>query len=503
MLFQTPNAVTAVLVLQERNNCFKKRHNSLNDYYAFFGGIFLENQQLEKRYGLFTAICMVVGAVIGSGVFFKAQDILNYTGGNMLYGITAWIIGGTVMIFCVLSFADMASKNQKVNGVVDYAETTVGPYFAYSLGWYLSCMYYPTLTSVLSWVSARYTLVIFGHNDTSGGLCMTLAGLYMCLAFAVNTLSPAVAGRVQISTTVIKLIPLVFMAVAGTVLGLINGNTVEAFVSSAKQNASFESIFAAVTAASFAYEGWILATAINAELKNAKRNLPIALCVGAVIIITVYIAYFVGLVGDASVEVLRAEGAAAAFRNIFGVIGGNVLNSFIAISCLGTLNGTMLACTRGFYSLAVRGEGPKPQIFSRIDKITKMPVNSAVMALIISFMWLFFFYGAELSHKKLFGVFSFDSSELPVISIYGFYVPIFIVFALNIKKQHSFKKAVLPFLAVAASVFMVFAAFYAHGISAYKQAAQKGEFAFPVLFYLIFFAVIMLLGFALRGKKRS
>jgi len=476
----------------------------LNGYYAFFilpkfGGIALENQQLEKRYGLFTAICMVVGAVIGSGVFFKAQDILNYTGGNMLLGITAWIIGGTVMILCVLTFANMAANCVKVNGVVDYAQMAVGGRFAYGLGWYLSCIYYPTLTAVLSWVSAKYTLIIFGVKDASGGLCMTLAGLYMCLAFAVNTLSPVIAGKVQVSTTVIKLIPLVFMATIGTVLGLINGNTAEAFVSGMNENASFESVFAAVTAASFAYEGWILATAINAELKNANRNLPIALSIGAVIIISVYIAYFIGLVGDASVEVLRAEGAAAAFRNIFGKVGGNILNSFIAISCLGTLNGNMLACTRGFYSLAVRGEGPAPKIFSRIDRITKMPVNSAVIALFISSLWLFFFYGAKLSDRNFLGVFAFDSSELPVISIYGFYIPIFIVFALKNDKKHIFKNKVMPVLAAVSSLFMVFAAFYAHGVVPFKQAAEKGEFSFPALFYLIFFAAIMLIGYLLRG----
>ena len=460
----------------------------------------MENQQLEKRYGLFTAICMVVGAVIGSGVFFKAQDILNYTSGNMMLGITAWIIGGTVMIFCVLTFANIASKNQRVNGVVDYAEVTVGPSFAYSLGWYLSCIYYPTLTAVLGWVSARYTLVVFGVDNISGGLCMTLAGLYMCLSFTLNTLSPIIAGKVQVSTTVIKLIPLIFMAVVGTVLGIINGNTAEAFAYGVGANSSFDSVFAAVTAASFAYEGWILATAINAELKNARRNLPIALSVGAVIIITVYIAYFVGLVGDASVEVLRAEGAAAAFRNIFGAVGGNVLNSFIAVSCLGTLNGTMLACTRGFYSLAIRGEGPKPQIFSRVDKITKMPVNSAVIALLISFLWLFFFYGAKLSENDMFGFFAFDSSELPVISIYGFYIPIFIMYALKTEKTHILKDKVMPVFAAFCSLFMVFAAFYAHGIVPYKSAAENGNFSFPALSYLLFFAVIMGLGFWLRGK---
>ena len=69
----------------------------------------MENK-LNKRYGLVTAICMVVGIVIGSGVFFKAQDILNYTGGNMTIGVLAWLIGGVIMIICAFNFANFATK---------------------------------------------------------------------------------------------------------------------------------------------------------------------------------------------------------------------------------------------------------------------------------------------------------------------------------------------------------------------------------------------------------
>ena len=75
----------------------------------------MENK-LERKYGLFTAICMVVGIVIGSGVFFKAQTILQKTEGNMPLGILAWIIGGLIMVACILAFAAMAQKYEKVNG---------------------------------------------------------------------------------------------------------------------------------------------------------------------------------------------------------------------------------------------------------------------------------------------------------------------------------------------------------------------------------------------------
>ena len=72
------------------------------------------SNKLEKKYGLLTAICMVVGIVVGSGVFFKAQTILEKTEGDMPLGIIAWIIGGVIMIFCILAFSSRKS-NTSVN----------------------------------------------------------------------------------------------------------------------------------------------------------------------------------------------------------------------------------------------------------------------------------------------------------------------------------------------------------------------------------------------------
>lgn len=464
----------------------------------------LENNQLKKRYGLFTAICMVVGIVIGSGVFFKAQDILNYTGGNMFLGILAWIIGGIVMIICAFNFANFATKYLKVNGIVDYAEAIVGKKYAYMTGWFLSTIYYPAMTSVLAWVSARYTLVLFDAGaDITSGLCMALGAFYLCLAYAINILSPKIAGKFQVSATIIKLIPLAIIVVIGTVVGLINGNTIEAFTQASESTGSdFSSVFAGIAAAAFAYEGWIIATSINAELKNAKRNLPIALVVGTIIIMVIYITYFIGLTGGASVDVLRAEGSTTAIRNLFGNIGGTILNAFIVISCLGTLNGLMLACTRSLYSLSVRDCGPAPKTFAELDPHTNMPSNSGVFALLCCAGWFFYFYAANLT-TPVFGLFSFDSSELPIITIYAIYIPIFVMFIKKEGKNNVFKNIVIPILAIIASTFMVFVAVYAHGVRPYQAAAENGEFSFPVLFYLIVFVVIMVIGACLYQKKNK
>ena len=139
----------------------------------------MENK-LEKKYGLPTAICMVVGIVIGSGVFFKAEAVLNKTGGNMPMGILAWLIVGAIMVICSYVFATMATKYEKVNGLVDYAEATLGDRYAYNIGWFMATIYVPCLTSVLAWVSARYFSVLMGW-DITGGSCMTIAAFFLCM----------------------------------------------------------------------------------------------------------------------------------------------------------------------------------------------------------------------------------------------------------------------------------------------------------------------------------
>ncbi len=447
---------------------------------------------------------MVVGIVIGSGVFFKAQDILNYTGGNMLIGILAWVIGGIVMIICAFNFANFATKYVKVNGIVDYAEAIIGKKYAYIIGWFISTTYFPAMTSVLAWVSARYTLLLFNPAaDITGGLCMALGAFYLCLLYALNMLSPKLAGKLEVSATVIKLIPLATVIIVGTVCGLINGNTTEAFVSSTNAVGSdFSSVFAGIAAASFAYEGWIVATSINAELKNPKKDLPRALVFGSFIIIAVYILYFIGLTGGASVDVLMKDGSTTAIKNLFGGIGGTILNAFVVISCLGTLNGLMIACPRSFYSLAVRRCGPKPPTFSTVDSETNMPSNAGILALLFCSAWYFYFYGANLG-SPIFGLFSFDSSELPIITIYAFYIPMFVMFIKKEGKKNIFKNTVMPLLAIVASLFMVFVAIYAHGIRPYQAALENGRFAFPVLFYLIVFAIIMASGMFFYKKSEE
>ena len=460
----------------------------------------MENK-LQRKYGLFTAICMVVGTVIGSGVFFKAQNVLVATGGDMPLGILAWCITGLLMIICSAQFAVMATRYEKVSGVVDYAEATCGKTYGYFLAWFMVNIYYPAMTGVLAWVSARYFGVLFGWSLVSAEV-LALAGFFLVASYALNALSPKLAGKFQVSSTVIKMIPLALMAIVGTIVGMTKGTLPQNFTTVVDATkGGMGGLFAAVVATVFAYEGWIVATSINAELKDPKKNLPIALVLGALIVVATYVLYYIGVAGGATNAVLIEQGAPTAFTNIFGTVGGAILNICIVISCLGTLNGLMVGATRGMYAIASRGMGPKSEMFAQVDKSTNMTANSSVWGLFVCAFWLLYFYGANLT-EGWFGLFNFDSSELPIVTIYAMYIPIFIAWMIKEKDMGVFKRFILPAISIIACAFMVFAAVYAHGITPYQNAAAEGKFSFPVLFYLILFAVVMGIGALLKGKKK-
>ena len=467
-------------------------------------------EKLNKKYGLFTAICMVVGIVIGSGIFFKSKDVFLAANGNALYSVLAWIISGLIMVCIATTFGVMATKYEKVNGVVDYAEATCGKTYAYYVGWFMSLIYYPAMTSVLAWVSARYTLVLFGYTEAplfavdslksslNSPECITVALFYLVLIYFLNTIAPKLAGKFQVSSTAVKLVPIVFIALVGLIVGLFNGNLVSNFDLSSIDTSAIESpaastgLFPAICGTIFAYEGWVVATSINSEIKDSKKNLPIALCLGTLIVVAAYTLYNLGILGLAGIVDVSNGGTLVAF-NYFGAVVSKIISAFIVVSCLGTLNGLMLGCTRGMYSLSARNEGISPETLVQVDKKTNMPHNSAAFALLTCAVWFVYFIlmGLGVFDFGVISKYGFDSSELPIITIYPLYVPILVVMMIKEKDLHWFKRFVLPIVSIIGIGVIVAASILKH-----KMAN---------VWYLIVFAVIMLAGFgvACYNNKRK
>lgn len=462
---------------------------------------------MEKRYGLLTAISMVVGIVIGSGVFIKASKVLMLTGGNMFKSVAVIAIVGAIMIVCSLVFAELGGRYEKVNGVVDYAEMALGPNYAYYVGWFLAVIYYPCLVAILGWFASLFTCLLFNIEFFSGAH-LAIGAMFVMFGYGINALSPKLGGRLQVSMTVIKLIPLLLMGIGGTIAGLVNGTTLDVLhtVTDTVGGSSGGGMIAAVCAFAFSYEGWIIATSINAELKNAKRNLPIALVIGAVICTAVYCLYVFSMSSVGSVDAILDSGMMGvylpriAFSNLFGTVAGTVVYVFIIISCLGTMNGLIMGSCRGIYSVAVRNMGPNPEFFGDVDRQNNMCIKSSLVGMMLGGFWYFYTHVCWwCGNPDCFGTlnlpwwFNWEVDEISICSLYAMYIPMFIALMVKGKELGFFKRFVLPSLAVIASGFMVYCCYYAY--------RAHGQF----WYYLIFFALVLFAGYLFHrfgGKKK-
>jgi APA family basic amino acid/polyamine antiporter len=414
-------------------------------------------ETLEKKYGLFTAIAMVVGVVIGSGVFFKADDVLTLTNGNLIFALLAWIIGAFAMIFGSLVFAEYAQRIEKSNGVVDYSEEAYGKKFGYLVGWFKGTLYYSPLSAILAWVSALYTVVLIGgQTPDNSALTWILAVVYMALAYALNYYAPVLSGQFQVATTVIKLIPLTLIAVVGSIVGLSNGVLVENFTSAAANvGGNGGTLASAVVATAFAYEGWIVATTINSEIKDSKKNLPRALTLGAFIVFVVYVIYFLGIAGvlpTADIVSLGNGAVDKASNSLFGSSAAVILIAFVVISCLGTLNGLVVSNIRMPYSLAVRNQGPMPKLLSKVNEKTTMPPGASIYAAIISYVYLLIWYG---SLNNWFGQY-IGLDEIPIVLIYGLYIFLYIWYMKNFDDLNFWKRYCVPVFAILGSSIILY-----------------------------------------------
>ncbi len=465
---------------------------------------------MKKRYGLPTAIAMVVGIVIGSGVFIKGGKVLAKTGGNLGLGILVICCCGAICILCSLVFAELSSKYNKVNGLVDYAEVALGNKFAYYMGWFMTTIYTPSLSAILAFFSGLTFCQLCGFrtidlvNGCFSAETFGVGGGFLIMGYAINALSPKLAGKLQVSMTVIKLIPLVLIGVVGTIVGLSNGSTqtVLDFVKTAEYVPVEGGFFKGIVAFAFSFEGWILATTINAELKDPQKNLPKALIGGSIFVVLIYVLYIFSMSSIGSVDAILSTwplGQALSFmaaQPIFGTVIAKVFEAFIVISCLGTMNGLIMSSCRSQYSIAVRGMGPMADWFANIDKQNDFPVKSALFGMFFGGFWyawdcVMYWNGPDfmgVTHQNMF--FGFEPDEVCIVNLYAMYIPMFVALIVKNKDFGFIKRFVLPVLGIGCCVFMV-------------VCCVLGWGAIACLGYLCFFAVFMIVGRLFMHPERA
>ena len=173
-------------------------------------------EKVKKQYGLWTGIAMVIGIVIGSGVFLKAGGVLASSGGDLKMSILAWFIGGVIMVASGFCFAVYATRITKYNGVVDYVETATNKKVGYGLAWLITTFYYPIIASVVSLFAGQYFFQLIGVEvGLTDWQNFIFAFVILLLFVLLNYFSPILASKFQVSSTVVKLVPIGIIAIAG------------------------------------------------------------------------------------------------------------------------------------------------------------------------------------------------------------------------------------------------------------------------------------------------
>ncbi|OLA09795.1 MAG: hypothetical protein BHW12_03555 [Coprobacillus sp. 28_7] len=463
--------------------------------------------KVKKQYGLWTGIAMVVGIVIGSGVFFKAGGVLQSSGGDLKFALLAWLIGGLIMITSGFCFAIFATKITKFNGVVDYVELATNKKIGYFLAWLMTTFYYPIIASIVSLFSGQYFFKMFGLDV---GLVswqnVIFASCVLTASVILNYLSPIISAKFQVSSTIIKLIPILIVAVVGLFASIIVGSDygiINAFkvIGVKPDNSNYVLNFGeAVKKTAFAYEGWVCATSINAELKESHKNLPQALVFGTVAILVFYLIYFISLsafLGNTGTINSGNNAPIDVFEKIMGKFGGALFAFFLMVSCLGTVNGVTISCCRGMYTMSCRGQGIAPEKFSKLGKNQSVSLYSCiygyicilfmlmVWCLAINGVWLFKYLGSM--------------DEIICAIIYLVYITMYIYMMKNFKDQNVLRRFIFPALAIVGSIFFTICG------TGIFQLITTGEVeslkAFGV--FMIFFVLLMLPSIFFYKKEKE
>ena len=408
----------------------------------------------EKRYGLMTAITMITGIVIGSGIFFKADDVLRYTGGNMLLGIVVFVVAAIAIIFGSLTISQLAAKTDSPGGIIGYVEQFVGKQAASAFGWFQMVLYFAPIIAVIAWVSGLFICQLFAIEPTPI-ISNAIGAIALLSIFGMNALSAALGGIFQNASMFIKLVPLAIIAFVGVFFGS-PAHIISSDIQSLPQTMQSSSWIAAFSPIAFSYDGWSVATTICHEIKNSKRNLPIAMIVAPIAVLTCYLLFFIGLTSLVGVDNVLEQGNDSVFtaaNQVFGKIGANLILVFVVISVLGTLNGLALAFIQLPYSLAIRNMLPYSKQFTKMSKrFGHMPVYSALLAICLSLFWLVINYVTQ--EAAMVG----DVSEVPVGLSYIMFGVLYITVIRMYKKgeiKSKFMGFVVPSLAILGSLMII------------------------------------------------
>lgn len=399
---------------------------------------------LKREINLMQATLLVVGIVIGSGVFFKPSSVFKNSGAPGL-GILAWVVGCIITVAGALTIAEIGSAIPKAGGLFVYLRELYGEKYAFLLGWVQTLVYYPGMSAALA--------VVFATQCTSfidlspAGQKAVAIGLIIFLTI-INLISTKFGAKFAAVFTIGKLIPIAVIIVCGFAMGKVHEFT--PMTTSSSTGAGFG---AALLGVLFAYEGWVAVANMAEEMKNPAKDLPKAIVIGLTIITIAYLGVNLAIINTMSVADVAASKKAASDAAVilFGPVGEKLIAAGILISITGCLSAFIMTGARIPYAMAIDNIFLFKSFFRKLTERQAIPANALIFESILAciyalsgsfdtltdlavfVIWLFFILGIagvfklRKNFKHLIPQDSYKVPLYPVVPIIGIVGALYVV----------------------------------------------------------------------------
>jgi APA family basic amino acid/polyamine antiporter len=304
----------------------------------------------KRALGPFDATMVVIGGIIGAGIFVTPYIVAQRLDTPMLV-LGAWVAGGAIALAGAFSYAELGAVFPKAGGQYVYLRDGLHPLAGFLYGWALLLVIESGAIAAVAITFATYALHLIHGPD---GARVPLAIASIALLSVVNYLGVKPGSRVLNVLVVLKVAALALLIGAAFFAGGHPTWWHETREVVAGPSATIVAFGAALVPILFTYGGWQSANYLGEEIKDAKRNLPIALIAGTIAVVVIYLTVNVvflramGLPGLAATQTPAADAA----RRMFGGWGDVFMSGAIAISTFGFLDLSILAPTRVYYAMA-------------------------------------------------------------------------------------------------------------------------------------------------------
>ncbi len=300
---------------------------------------------------------LVIGNVIGSGIFVVPAAVMRQSGESVPIAISVWLVGGVLSLLGALSYAELGSMDPEAGGLYAYIRDAFGPFMAFLYGWTLFFVIGSGSIAALTVAAANYATQLTPLTDA--GKQIVALSLIAIIA-VINVRGTRESTSVQNVATAIKVLAIVLMSVLLIAFGGGAGSSTAADGASAATTAlpmSLSGVGLSVIAVLWAYEGWQYVTFVAGEAKDPQRTIPRALIVGTVLLITIYILANLAYVSALGTSRMAASEAVAgeAVTQVLGGWAGKAITLAIMLSMYSAAHATVITVPRVFYAMARDG----------------------------------------------------------------------------------------------------------------------------------------------------